>query len=184
MHDNEDLRAKTVKNNAHLLNRLIFANLGHCPYCMSKAFQVGLIASALFFSAMIVGLTSSIVLSTGLVAVGFTGLWIAHLVAFAFRASTSECWAEHASLARRGFLLSFGRALTFSAVLAATPVFAAARHRTSSGTYFEKAKKYVRGKASIVGGCPPDYPIDCGAYCCRRGRACGTAGNYCFGPGC
>src|SRR5262245_57660666 len=118
-----------------LLNKFILANLGHCPYCMSKAFQATLIAWGVFFATLILGVPSSTVIWTELAAMGLTGLWIAHLIAFAFRASAAEYHSEQSTSARRGFLLSFGSAVAFAAVATATPAFA--------------AQKYVRGKATI-----------------------------------
>ena len=139
-----------------LLNKFILANLGHCPYCMSKAFQATFIAWGVFFATLILGVPSSTVIWTELAAMGLTGLWIAHLIAFAFRASAAEYHSEQSTSARRGFLLSFGRAVAFAAVATATPAFAAPR------------------------GCPPEIPIDCGKWCCRSGCRCGVEGYACI----
>ena len=51
-------------------------------------------------------------------------------------------------------------------------------------TYYQKAFEVVQGDKKIQAGCPSNYLVDCGAWCCPATCGCGVGGRLCFGPGC
>jgi hypothetical protein len=101
----------------------IWAHLGHCSLCTRKAFLTAVSAWA-----------ASAILAFGAdwphaltfaeaIAAGLTGLWIAHLLAFAGKASgrARNIRPELADPSRRAFLPVFAKTLAFAVVASTVP---------------------------------------------------------------
>ena len=112
-------------------SRTVWANLGHCPYCMKKAFRTAVVACSGLAAATALHLPFSILVLFAVATVGLVLLWIAHLLAFGLKTSVAER-QETKQSARRALLINFGRAVAFAAVGTTMPpafVRAAQRRR-------------------------------------------------------
>ena len=78
-----------------LLNRI----LGRCPRCMRQAFLAALGAWGLAAALIALDVGSWMATPMVVVAIGLTGLWLAHVAAFALRVAMS---ARHAEVDSRG----------------------------------------------------------------------------------
>jgi hypothetical protein len=111
----------------------VVVKLGHCPKCMRRSFVLMLGTWASGLAAMLVTnstLVFSAVLAT---AVASTGLWLSHLLVFAFRAMTGartskgEMMGRNAAAdivfrPRRQFILAFSKTFLLAAAATAFPV--------------------------------------------------------------
>jgi hypothetical protein len=106
----------------------LLAHLGHCSECMRTSLWAALAAWALFMAACATA-PSAIQTLSGLAALSLSGLWIAHLVAFAWKQAASapapagdgERAARIPSPSRRAFVPMFLRTLALAAAMTALP---------------------------------------------------------------
>lgn len=79
---NLDLRGTPMTS----LIAVLYRTLGRCPRCMRKSFLAALGAWVLAFAAgATVGPATAVATACGAAALGLSGLWLAHVVAFASR---------------------------------------------------------------------------------------------------
>jgi hypothetical protein len=64
--------------------------LGRCPRCMKTSLNLSAIAWALFTLQYLLTGRTDVVMALGVAAIGLTMLWLAHLVAFAGRATLAR----------------------------------------------------------------------------------------------
>jgi hypothetical protein len=103
------------------------SNLGRCPRCMQTSFYVALDAWVLMLAVLLTihDATTRRVATTA--AIAFTGLWVAHLVAYAARAATTSDKADDLSAeattvwSRRQIASMFVRTLGAAAAGTALP---------------------------------------------------------------
>lgn len=133
----------------------LFSKLGRCQFCIRTALLVALAAWACAGAAFLWLVPLALPLAA--VAAALTMLWLAHLLAFAWRAATHReaGTADQPNLARRDFFPVFIRAAAFIAASSAVPALAA-------------------------GQCPPGfYPCGNSGLCCKNGRGCVGNGRGC-----
>jgi hypothetical protein len=113
------------------LLEFVWARLGHCPYCMRKAFQSASVAWAIWFVAVMGGMPSTLLFCITFMAAALTTLWLTHLVAYAIKSSSARRPDPASDGSRRAFLWDVARAGTFALAGTVLPVsFAhAARHK-------------------------------------------------------
>jgi hypothetical protein len=86
------------------------------------------------------------------------------------------------------FLRKFAMiALMGSVAALSTACFAsfssAQEQKQDEATYYQKAVQVIKGKKAVVGACAPDYPVDCGDFCCEGAHGCGGLSRpRCYGP--
>ena len=128
------------------------SKLGRCALCMRAAFLSAVAGIAAAIAASLL-LPSSLALLSMALAIGFVVLWLAHLAAYATRATRhsppSEAAPQHS---RRQALAVFARAFMFVAVASAAPLL-------------------LRGAALAQSGCPATAPYLCGSDWCCSGPA-------------
>jgi len=114
-----------MKEFVHRSVAFIWSNLGHCALCMRKAFIAGAVAWAATLLVAVTGKSSVLLTLTEIGAVGATLLWIAHMVAFAGKASNRRYKADPErstrSLSRRALIPMFSNVLIFAAFLSVAP---------------------------------------------------------------
>ena len=97
----------------------LWASLGSCVYCIRSAFRAAMIAwglSSLIWASGVSGLLATLI---GVVACALTVLWLAHLLAHAFKASgPGTACGSSARLSRRAV---FVRAFAAAAVITSVP---------------------------------------------------------------
>ena len=105
---------------------LIDHALGRCPRCMRKSFAAALGICAVAFVLAAFGAPRPIVTAVSVGAVSASGLWLAHVIAFALRASLPAPRAPEKPPApagsvrsRREIALEFARAAAFIALATA-----------------------------------------------------------------
>lgn len=111
--------------------RFIWANLGHCSFCMRKAF---LAASIAWFGVLLLTVALSnwplLLTITKIAAVGLTMLWFGHLFAFTRKATIVRNEDRTAPLvaspSRRTSMSTVARVLAFGVTWSVAPRFALA----------------------------------------------------------
>jgi len=136
-----------------LLPMTSLSGLGTCGRCMRISFAFAVGSVAVFVMAYTMMGRSGVTTGLGVAALGFSLLWLAHLVAFAWRSSifqpTAPGRVEPAE--RRQFVAKFAKTLAFAAVATALP-----NHRA-------RAQNCIGpGQACVLNGTPC-----CGGYSCR-----------------
>ena len=113
-----------------------FEELGRCPKCMRKSFVFALGTCGL---ALLMAFTASppaLRVAVEIAALAAAGVWLSHLLAFAFRASRRRAGspgpqtqepspADTENQGRRRLILSFARNFAFIAVATALPIASA-----------------------------------------------------------
>jgi hypothetical protein len=110
------------------LKDILLANLGHCTECMRTSFVAAVAAWTLFIAAYATA-PSAVATLAELAAISLSALWLAHIIAFAGKATISKAASagddERASrmpaLSRRELVPIFLRTLAFAAVITASP---------------------------------------------------------------
>jgi hypothetical protein len=111
-------------------------NLGRCPRCIRQSFVVMLGTWGMVLVMTLATASSPALILSKVIAVGSTGLWLAHLAAFAIRATRSPTTARDEVLGRnvvtdpspqprRHFILAFSKSFLLAASAAALPIGAA-----------------------------------------------------------
>lgn len=116
----------------------VAAKFGRCPRCMRQSFAIAVVAWVFSFTAYAMARP---VLATafGILALGLSGLWLAHLATFASRAAVNvEGKADgppnepasirtsvHSTMPRRRFFRTFAKAFAFAAIATAVSTRAA-----------------------------------------------------------
>jgi hypothetical protein len=111
------------------LTNSFLVTLGRCPRCMRSSFAAA--ATAGLIAGLAAALTGPSYLAAfpGAVALGLTGLWLAHVAAFAARA-TRQAVPVRTSLTRRHALLGFAQSFVFAVAAASLPQSAARAAQT------------------------------------------------------
>ena len=151
----------------------IWAHLGHCSLCTRKAF---LVAAGAWAASAILAFTADwpqALAFAEAIAGGLTALWIAHLLAFAGKASgrAREIGPELANPSRRAFLSIFAKTLAFAVVASTVPRLALATANPSNDAAPQGWTPIGKGKDAVpvrtAAGCSPTS-YACGS-CCQGG---------------
>lgn len=99
-----------------------WASLGGCVYCTRSAFRGAIIAWGLTAIIWASGVSGYLPILIGIVACAVTVLWLAHLLAHAFKASKRGAVSRgQAGLSRRAVIPVFLRAFAAAAVVTSLP---------------------------------------------------------------
>jgi hypothetical protein len=129
---------------------LVWARLGHCSFCISRAFQATLVSwclTALSLWFPIWGPLPTLSIGT---ACALTALWLGHLIAFALKASASAQGGASGARAasRRNVLQAFGHAFVTAAVVASVPGFALAQCNEATRAHCEAIASNCRANCN------------------------------------
>ena len=107
---------------------IVAAKLGHCPRCMRQSFVIAVIAWVCAMAACAMA-WPVLTITFGILALGLSGLWLAHLATFAARvvvkvernadSATNDPASCCARMPRRQFFRTFAKAFTFAAIATA-----------------------------------------------------------------
>ncbi len=107
---------------------IVAAKLGHCPRCMRQSFVIAVIAWVCAMAACAMA-RPVLTITFGILALGLSGLWLAHLATFAARvvvkvernadSATNDPASSRARMPRRQFFRTFAKAFTFAAIATA-----------------------------------------------------------------
>jgi hypothetical protein len=138
---------------ARRLGMLAWARLGHCSFCISRAFQATFVSWSLTAFLLWFPISGPLLTFGKATACAMTALWLGHLLAFAFKASASvrdESSGEggrHATSRRNAFQV-FGRAFVTAAVAASVPSFALAQCNEASRSRCEAIASNCRANCN------------------------------------
>jgi hypothetical protein len=127
---------------ASSVQHFIWSRLGHCRACMRKAWLAAVIA--LIFAVIIFSIGwRELWLPSAFIVLGLTGLWVAHLVAFASKvaissdkhsvALTGASVSNVDTISRRNLIPFFVRSLFLGVLISAAPRSAVAQSITLLG---------------------------------------------------
>jgi len=129
----DNVRVITMSKAWQPLAPFLWRHLGHCSSCIRKAFQAA--TCAWTAALLLLGLDWPRFLpAIVIIALGLTALWVAHLVAYAGKATLAEKSDSSAendnayitTSSRRDLLPLFARALAVAALTSAAPTLALA----------------------------------------------------------
>ncbi|HZR59805.1 MAG TPA: DUF3624 family protein [Xanthobacteraceae bacterium] len=143
-------------------------NLGRCPLCMRKAFLSALAAWALVVATAALSGRTEAIAATAMLALAFTGLWLAHICALSIRATMNRLLARADAshdpanydpsvrrLSRRRVVIDFATTLALTA--AATILPRSARSQAACGCRVGdiccNAGTHVTWQCQDVNGC-------------------------------
>lgn len=129
------------------------SGLGTCRRCMRISFAFAVGSVTVFWVAHTMMGRSGVITGLGVAALGFSLLWLAHLVAFAWRSAVFRPTAPERveQVGRRQFVAKFGKAFAFAALATALPLRRALAQNCIGP-----------GQACVLNGTPC-----CAGYSCR-----------------
>jgi len=156
------------------------SGLGRCPKCMRTAHIASLVSVVSTAILFITGVPSALLACSFILTGLLLGLWIAHLIAFAIRASRTPADQRRAaeSISRRQFVTLFARSLAFAALATSLVMPAKAQSRCQNcrgcwnccTCYYEACTAGCGTDQGCDRRCYREYDL-CTEHCSRTGTS-------------